>query len=325
MTLSVSDLSRLLDLGEYRRCLKEAALMLAEGAHDAVGEARIQAAVCRSYLELTDHQAAIGAGLKAAVLARRAGAHDVLGTVLLDLGTAYGQVRDHTEALKCFEQYLERLPNCTSARCLEGAVRRRRADALLALDNRSAALEEYRLAARWFDRYGDEAQVQECLHAMIGIHLGQNQPANAIPLLQEQDQRSANRTQNQDTRCRYLLDLTRYLLATGRPAEAAAVGFSALELAEDRLPQQAEAQLLMCRAALAQDRRAEALSLALAARVTAIDGRLYELEFEASQVMFRLLSEQGLALLQEVEADYRRQGVNIYHYLPEKVLRQEFQ
>lgn len=299
--------------------------MLAEGVHDAVGEARIQAAVCRSYLELTDYQAAIGAGLKAVVLSSRAGAHDVLGSVLLDLGTAYGQVRVHAEALHCFEQYLERLSNCTSARCLEGAVRRRQADTLLALERLEAALEAYRQAARWFDRYGDEAQVQECLHAMIMIHLEENQPARAIPLLQEEDQRSANRTQNQETRCRYLLDLTLYLLATGRPAEAASVGFSALELAEERLPQQAEAQLLMCRAALAQQRCAEALSLALAARVTAIDGRLYELEFEAAQVMFQLLNEQGLSLLQEVEADYRRQGVNIYHYLPEKALRQEFQ
>lgn len=324
MTLSVSDLTRLLDSGEYRRCLREAAIMLAEGIHDAVGEARIQAAVCRSYLELTDYHAAIAAGQKASVLADRAGAHDVLGAVLLDLGTAYSQVRNHTEALNCFQQYLGRLAAFTAAKCLEGAVRCREGASLLAMGRPEAALESYRRAASWYDRFGDEASVQECLHVMLTIHLELQQPDRALPLLREGRRLAARRSEDLAVRCRHLLDQTLYLLATGQYAEAAQVGFAALEMAEDRLQQQAEAQLLMCRAALAQGRFAEALSLALAARVTAIDGRLYEVEFEAAQVMFRLLAEKGLSLFREVEDDYHRQGVNVYHYLSEKVLRQEF-
>jgi len=322
--LSVSHLTRLLDMGEYRRCLQEASMLLAEGAHDAEGEARIQAAICRSYLELTDYQAAIAAGARAADLARRSGAHDVLGAVLLDLGTAQGQVRRSEDALSSFEEFLALLPAYTGARCLEGAARSRQAEVLQCMGRSGEALEAYRMAVHWFDRYGDEPGAQQCLHAMSRIYLDLRQPGKALRCLRESDHRARVRTESRASRCERLLSWARYRLAAGLNAEAARAGYAALECTEDRLDLQAEAQLIMCRAALSQDLPAEALSLALAARVAAIDGRHYEQEFEASQIIFRLLQERGMALLHEVEAVYRKQGVNIYHYLSERALREDY-
>jgi tetratricopeptide (TPR) repeat protein len=315
--VSVTHLTRLLDTGEYQQCLQEAAAMLTAGGHSEEDGARIYAAICRSCLELTDYRAAEQAGRQAEALARRAGASDVLGFVLVDLATAQAQLRRYNEALDTFKRYQAGLDTYVAACCLEGAALQRMAEAYRKAGRPAEAIACFQRARRWFDRFGDQASAQEAVRAMVHLYLEQNEPAQALPLLQELRRAIIDG----EAQCRYLLDWTRYYLVTREYDQAAAIGFLALECADDRLAQQSQAHLLLCRAALAQSKPEEALCFAMGARVAAIDGRLYDLEFEASEVIFGLLRSYGADLLNAVEADFARQGVSLYQYLSEDVVR----
>jgi hypothetical protein len=77
---------------------------------------------------------------------------------------------------------------------------------------------------------------------------------------------------------------------------------------------------MLAESALAQDKSCEAFSFALAARISAIDGRAYDIELEASDILLRLMRERGERLLQEVEGDFHREGVDINHYLSPRLV-----
>lgn len=318
--MSVTHLARLLETGQFQQCLKEAAALLAAGDHGDESGARIYAAICRSSLELGDDRAALEAGLKAEVLARQSGAADLLGFVLVDLATAQFHLRLFEQALDSLQRYCEGLGTYVAACCMEGIALQRMGDAHRKAGRPADALDCYQRARRWFARYGDEASVLACVRAMVHLHLEGGETASALPYLQE----SRRGVTDREGQCNHLMDWTRYYLVTREYDQAAATAFVALECAEDRLAQQSQAHMLLCRAALAQSKPVEALCFAMAARVAAIDGRLYDLEFEASEAVFGLLRSYGAGLLRAVESDFARQGVSVYQYISEEVVRRQF-
>lgn len=320
MPLLVQDLGRLLESGEYRRCLEEAFALLKEGGHDAEGAARIHAAICRSRLELTDYFAAVDAGERAVALAEEAGVPDVLGFALVDLGTALSATRRFDGALEVFERFCREVSCFTAARCMEGTVLQRMAATLQRAGSPAEALERFALAERWFQRFGDEASALDCSRAALRIHLDEGEPAKAVPILQAHSQIAAAQPRNRELVSNHLLDRALYHLAVGEYQQSVQEAFQALELADDRLVQQSRAHLLLCQNALATNQPKDALSFALAARVAAIDGKLYDLEFEASEILFRLLRERGARLLKELEVDYQKVGASVFHYLSEQAV-----
>lgn len=320
--MSVSDLGRLLESGEYKRCLERAEALLEDGEHDAEGAARIHSVILRSCLELTDYFAAAKAGSEAVRLAERAGAPDLVGFALVDLATAEVAIRQYDQALAHIERYMDEMPHYTGARCQEGTALRRLGDVLLHTGRRPEALDRYWDAHRWFIRFGDEPAARECLRVIIRVHLDQGETAQAAPLLAANDEYALSHEEDRLFLTNHLMDRALFHLVKGEHAAAAQVGFQALQLAENRLDQQASAQLLLAQSALAQERPREALSFALAARVAAIDGRLYDTEFAASEILFRLLRTDGPELLKAVAGDFYAQGVDIYHYLSEQVIKE---
>lgn len=86
-------------------------------------------------------------------------------------------------------------------------------------------------------------------------------------------------------------------------------------LAEPCSALQVEAQLHLSRMAEAMRRPVDALSFALAARVSAIDGRLYPVEFAASAWLMHLIRRHGADPVAELATDMDRQGVDLYQYL----------
>lgn len=319
--MSVSHLAQLLESGQYERCLKEAAVLLADGGQDAEGRARIQQAICRSQLALTDYFAAVESGRKVVDLAEEAAVPDLLGFALVDLGTALTLIHRHEEAQKILIRFLAELPTYTAARCREGIALLRLADALQGHGQHQEALERYRQARAWFTHYGDECSARKCVRAMIRFHLDRGEPERVAPLLQEGDRYVTAHPTDQEAWSDHLLDRSLFHLTIGEHTASSQEAFQALETAGDRLDQQSRAHLVLCQNALAQNTPREALSFAIAARVSAIDGRFYDLEFEAADLLFRLLRDGGVQLLSEVSVDYRQYGVDIYHYLSERVLR----
>jgi tetratricopeptide (TPR) repeat protein len=311
-------LVRLLETGEYQVCLKEALALLDTGTADDSEQARIYGAICRCRLELGNSREAEMIGLHALSLAEALADADLLAPILVDIGTARMRLRRFGPALEAWEQYERLLPQMTGARCREGFVSRQKAEALQGLGQIDQALAAYAAAGRWFDRFGDAASARACQRAMIAIHLERGDLKRVRRLLAEGDRvmpgaEAAIRTD-------HLLDWACYLLASGRPALAAARAFAVLDQAAS-LDQQGRAQMILCQAALQQEKPVEAFAFALAARVSAIEGSHYSLEFDAAEVIFRLLRLHGSELLDEVAADFERQGVNIYDYLSELAVR----
>lgn len=315
--MSVSRLTHLVETDRHRECLQEAAALLAGGDYDPAAAARIYACICRSALALAEYEAAIEAGEKAEQLAREAGAGDLLGAVLVDLGTAHEELRQFEPALQAFGRYRAGLETYTAARCLEGTALQRMARVCAASDCPRAALELYRSAQSWFERFGDAASARACSQTLVQLHLQLGEVHEARAVL---GSLCPSPGAEPGAWCDYLLDWAACHLAVRLPAKASQAAFAALELAENDLPRQARAQLLLSRSALAEQRGVEAFSFALAARISAIDGRLYATEFEATQLTIDLLRTHGRPLLLEAEGELARQGVNLYDYLPREAL-----
>jgi hypothetical protein len=311
LALSVSRLARLLETHQYRQCLEEASALLAAGGHDTEAEARIHAAICRSCLELGAYRVAAQAGDCAVTLARGAGAPDLTGFALADLASAQARERRYEDALQTWNAYLAMLPELVAARCREGMVRFRMGEAFRRIGEPVQAASAYEAARTWFDRFGDEPGAQDCIRALVSLRLEQGDTAAARELLLHEP----------PGRRDHLLDWARYYLAAARPQLAAEQAFLALNQAGESLDLQCQAQMLLCQSALDQAKAPEALAFALAARVSAMEGQLYDLEFEAAAVICRLLKEHGSELLHEVARDFDEQGVDIYQYLGDPGLR----
>jgi hypothetical protein len=189
------------------------------------------------------------------------------------------------------------------------------------MGQRADAEEHYRQAIRWFGRYGDEAAVRETRRALIQICLEEGDLQGALPLLSEGDQYAMEHPEDRTFLCHHLLDRSAVLLQAGRHGDSVQAAFQALAAAEGLLAEQSQAHLLLCRGALAKNRPADALGFALAARVAAIDGREYQLEFEASTHLFDLLRQHGTGLLKQIEGEYLQAGVDLYHYLSAPALK----
>jgi hypothetical protein len=228
------------------------------------------------------------------------------------------RLRRYALALEAWERYERLLPELTGAQCQAGWVSSQKAKALQRLGQADQALDAYVAAWRWFERFGDESSVRTCQRAMMEIHLESGDLKRVRRLLAEGDRRMVDA--DPSFRTDHLLDWACYLLASGRPALAAGRAFAALEQST-ALDQQGRAQMILCQTALQQEKSVEAFAFALAARVSAIEGSHYSLEFDAAEVIFRLLRQHGSELLDEVAADFERQGVNIYDYLSELAVR----
>lgn len=315
--MSVARLTGLVETGRYRECLQEAARLLAAGIHGPAETARIYACQCRSALELSEYEAAAEAGARAEPLARRTGEADLLGAVFLDVGTALWKLGRHEPALLAFRRYQAGLETYTAARCLEGTALLRMARVSGEAGKLAEATELYRSARGWFERFGDTESSRSCSKALAEALLKAGRPEEArAELSLTTPEPGAALTEW----CDYLLDWAACHLAAALPVPASQAAFAALEMAEGDLPRQSRAQILLSRSAALRGRDLEAFLFALASRISAIDGRLYAAEFEATQVMIELLRTGGRPLLLEAQGELARQGVDLYDYLPKEVL-----
>ncbi|MEW8977660.1 MAG: hypothetical protein AB2385_04570 [Symbiobacterium sp.] len=104
--------------------------------------------------------------------------------------------------------------------------------------------------------------------------------------------------------------------------QAVSAAFRALEEAEPLSGAQVRAQLCLSHLAAAAGRRVEALAFALAARTTAREAALPELERSATALLAACVDAGGWNALSELAGALREQGVDVYDYLdPAEVLR----
>lgn len=314
--VSWRDLERLMAAGEYQRCLQVGRLLLEEG--DPAGEeaGRTWALLCRCYLLAGDPLRALDAGRRAEAIASGQAMADLTAAVLGDLATALATLRRYEEALAVLNRFYRLLPDCTAAQCLEGAALCRHGAVMGQLGRLHEAAARYHEAIRWYRRFGDEAAAGESLQELTQLWLDHQRADQAYSLLLEGDSHLAQYPHERAFHARHRLLRARYHRMAGRWQESTDEAYAALDLSDELSAVRAESQLLLSRNAAEVDQRVEALGFALSARVTAVDGRLYSLEYQACTWLADLVCRYGSAALAELERALEQVGVDLYQYLP---------
>lgn len=306
------ELHRLLDSGDYWGCLAEGRILLEQEKLSEAERARVLSLLCRCHLALGQLQGAVAAGELAARLADRNRLWDVAGSARLDLANALTALRRYQEALDSLDRYRQGLPEYTAARCQEGAALQQAGLVLARMGRPEESVGWYARAHHWFHRYGDERSAADCLLGMVDACLAAGDLPGAAIRLAEAEARG---TDEPDFTGQLLLARARYLQLKGEHQASVDEAFKALVLAQPCSRLQVEAQLHLSRMAEVMGRPVEALCFAFAARVSAIDGRLYTSEFEASALLVRLIRAHGPTPVAELSTDLDRQGVDIYQYI----------
>ena len=320
--MGVRDLVRMLDNQEYQACMKAAESMLLLGQLSPQEQTMAYHALCRSRIGFQDYFGAAEAGNAAVEGARQTGDYDMLGRALLDLGVAQVHIRQYEPAIQTFSTYLLCRAHFDAALQHEGKVFFNLAVTFRRIGRYDDALQYALAARRWFDQAGDALAADESRRSAVATLLLAGRLDEADRLLREGDayQQSIDEPQ---ALLEHTLQRSELHLLRGEHTCSIELAFSALEGAGDDLALQSRSHLLLCQNALAMQRWKDALGFALAARVAAIDGRFYDLEFEASELMFGLLQNQGFDLLRELDQEYFAIGLDICHYISESVYRRQ--
>lgn len=314
--VSWCELERLMAAGEYQRCLQAGRHLLEEGDPTDEEAGRTWALLCRCHLLAGDHLRAVEAGRKSEAITSGRAMADVTAAVLSDLATALAALRRHEEALAALVRFYRLLPDCTAAQCLEGAALQRHGAVLGRLGRLHEAAARYHEAMRWYRRFGDEAAAGACLQDLTQLWLDRHRADQAFPLLQEGDRHLTINSDDRAFEARHRLLRARYHRVAGRWQESTDEAYAALDLSEELSAVRAESQLLLSQNAAEADQPVEALGFALSARVTAVDGRLYALEYQACTWLANLVHRYGPAAVAELEWALERVGIDLYQYLP---------
>jgi tetratricopeptide (TPR) repeat protein len=305
------ELHRLLESGEYWTCLAQGRDLLEQGLPED-DRARVLAVLCRCHLALGHMAGAVASGEMAAALAGRLGLRDLEGAALLDLSLGLAGLRRHEEALAALERFRQGLDAYTASRVLEGAALKQTAEVLGQMGRHAEAADWFGRARQWFHRYGDERAAGDCLLEIIGAGLAEGDLVAVGHRLAEAEAQSLS---DPGFTARLLLARARYYRMAGRNQESVDEAFKAMVLAEPLGRVQVEAQLHLSRMAELMKRPVDGLSFAFAARTSAIDGRLYTLEFEASALLMRQIRRYGTATVAELAAELEQRGVDLYQYI----------
>lgn len=315
----VEELSRLFEAGDYTACIARGQALLTQRPLVARNRVRVLAILCRCHLALGNLVPAAALGEEAVDLAAKLQLGELAAESLLDLAVAQIGLRRNEQALALLERLGQALPAHPALGYLQGEAMQRTGEALAQLGRTDEAVDWYERARQWFLQQGDDVGASESHLALIEVCLAAGDREAAERWIADIDEERFDQPVQMG---RLLLARARLLEQAGRPDASADEAFRALMAMEELSPVQVEAQLHLSRMAALSGRAVEALSFAVAGRVSAIDGRYYALEFNASLLLIRLIERFGLAAVEELAAEMAGQGVDLYQYLsPEAVRR----
>ncbi|MFZ5823572.1 MAG: hypothetical protein ACOY94_04455 [Bacillota bacterium] len=324
-------LIRLMEEGDFKKCLRLAEQLMLKGGWSLSEMATINLAICRCRLGINDPYGAIAAGMLAVKLAKDTGEYDLLGRSLLNLGTAYVGIRQYDQALQQFYSYLEFRPEYKEARRLEGAIWRHIGVTHQRKLESQKAVEALTRARDWFSDQGIDYSTFTCNHDLINTYLQMHETDTVSTLEPVKDlllhqkliaNRNRRDTYYQGT---YLLDVAATYLAEGRIGRAMVAANKGLEVHRGDRIHAFHCQMVLYKCSIERGDPRRALGHALAARVQAVEGRFYELEFLSSQAMADVIKQQGPEMVRQLDEEYLAMGVDLGQYLSPWVLRRETQ
>ncbi len=322
-------LVRLMEEGEFQKCLRLAEQCMMRGGWSLSEMATINMAICRCRLGLGDPYGAVAAGMLAVRLSKDVGEYDLLARALLNLGTAYVGVRQYDQALEQFYAYFDYHTQYKKSRRLEGAFWKHIGVTHQRKLESQKALEALKKARDWFRRQEVEYSVFTCTHDLINTYLQMHEhdPTRSLAPVKDllEDQRLIARRNPLESYYEgtYWLDMAGYYLHDSRLGRAIVAANKAITLRKGDRMTAFHARMLLHRCYLDLDDPRAALGHALAARVLAVEGRHFDLEFLASQAMADVIREQGAEMVKSLDQEYLDQGIDLGQYLSPWVLRRE--
>jgi tetratricopeptide (TPR) repeat protein len=235
--------------------------------------------------------------------------------------------RQYDEALQQLYAYLENVHLYTTARRFEGAIWRsigvghqRKLESKLAID----ALNRAQI---WFAKQGADHSAFSCIHDLIHTYLQVNETDPKFSLKPVGDllvkERELARKYPEDPFFRgiYLYDQASRYLRIKRYPRAMVCAMQALDISKDDHQLTSNAHMILYECCRDLGDTKQALGYALAARVSAIQGRHFELEFLAAQAMAEIIRKQGTEVIRELDLEYQAMGVDLSQYLSPEILR----
>jgi CheY-like chemotaxis protein len=120
------------------------------------------------------------------------------------------------------------------------------------------------------------------------------------------------------------LERAKYLLLGGDLGQAVTEAITALHLAGSDSVRCFECHMLLLKLAQKQGHGREALNFGISARMMAVEAGRHDLGYGATEALADVvgnLGDQAGELLQQVEREYRKWGLDIWQYLPDPIQR----
>lgn len=210
-----TELKRLLDRGEYVRAKREAEWLIHSGDLSGPELARAHRGGALAHYMLKELFAATKLAERALEIALEVGHNDEMGRALYDLGEYYLVIGDYHLALDRLTQFLSVMLQTPSLRSLEAKAHHNLGLIYRARRDWAHAIEEHRLAARLHAEAGNERLALESIRGIAWCYLQQQQPAAALPYIEEVQQRLAGLPEEHQLTASLLTDLALYHYQVG--------------------------------------------------------------------------------------------------------------
>lgn len=323
-------LVKLMEDGDFQRCLRLAEQQLLRGGMTRNQLAKLNMVISRCRLGMNDLYGAIPSGQLAVKLARDLEEWDLLGRALLNLGTALVGTRQYDQALLQFYTYLEHLPHYSASRRLEGAAWKNIGIAHQRKLETDRAIDALNRARQWFAKQEIDHSTFTCTHDLVNTYLQKYEAGPDPSLLTKVEEllryeKEIVRRQAADTyfRSLYLYDQAAYYMHCGRLGRAMVCAMKAMEVRKGDFGLAFHSNMVLHRCTRSLGDAKQALGYAIAARVQALQGRHFELEFLATQAMAEVIREQGTRVVRELDDEYMALGIDLGQYLSPSLLKRE--
>lgn len=323
----VDYLFQLMEEGQFDKCLRLSEQTLLRGGMTLAEMAKLNLIICRCRLGLHDSYGAINSGLLAVKLARDLKEWDVLGRALLNVGTAYMGTRQYSQALQHFYGFLENVHMYSTARRFEGAIWRSIGVAHQRNLESDRAIDALNRGYKWFAKQGADHSAFSCIHDLIHTYLQLHETDPTFSLdpvseLLDQERRLARKYPTDAFfQGIYQYDRAAHYLRLRRYGRAMVCAMKALDICRTDFQLTSSAHMILYECSRDLGDTKQALGYALAARVEAIRGRHYDLEFVAAQAMADIIRKQGTEAIRELDLEYQAMGVDLSQYLSPALLR----
>ncbi len=323
LALEVQWLKELLDQEQWDKVLQAAEQCLRRGGYSAAEYAEINYAICRARAFRQELLQAIPPGELARRLSRDTGQWDLLGKTLLVLGVAYWRTRSYDRALSTLYGFFEHNSHYTTAQTLAARVWHNIGHTLIRTGQAAEAAGALRRACNEYQSLNDvdgfTAAAQHLVECCVETSLPE-----ARTVLAAMRATGTQHPSQYNGRAVYFLGRARCARQVGAFKWAAALCLAALAEERKSLYIEFHSNLVLsgCLAALGDNKNA--LGHALAARMIAANGKIYDLEFMAIEAMYDLMSGPDNTALQALDADYLEQGLDMTPFfgassLPERM------